>query len=106
MKKILVMTLIAGLGLSGLTGCNDGAKKGAETDFQYSIDQFADIEVLRYRIPGWGMIRWQEIYRILYDINYTGPMIIEHEDPVFDGPLREQGLKMGLSYLRQFDIPE
>ena len=36
MKKILIMTLIAGLGLSGLTGCNDGAKKGAETDFQYS----------------------------------------------------------------------
>ena len=30
MKKILVMTLIAGLGLSGLTGCKNGAAQGGK----------------------------------------------------------------------------
>lgn len=59
----------------------------------------------KYRIPGWGMINWKEIYKILFDVKYEGPMIIEHEDPVFDGPYRPQGLKMGLEYLRKLDIP-
>lgn len=59
----------------------------------------------RYRIPGWGEIKWKEVYKILYDINYNGPIIIEHEDPVFDGELRPVGLKMGHDYLRQFELP-
>jgi len=59
----------------------------------------------RYRIPGWGEINWQEIYKVLFDAKYDGPIIIEHEDPVFDGELRPQGLKMGIDYLRKLDIP-
>jgi len=59
----------------------------------------------RYRIPGWGHIDWREIYKVLYDIGFNGPVIIEHEDPVFDGELRPVGLKMGHDYLRQFDLP-
>jgi sugar phosphate isomerase/epimerase len=58
----------------------------------------------RYRLPGWGMIDWLGIFRILYDLKYTGPVIIEHEDPVFDGDLRYDGLRMGYKYLRQFMI--
>ena len=56
----------------------------------------------RYRIPGWGQVKWQEIFKILYDISYDGCIIIEHEDPVFDGEMRPQGLKMGLDYLKQY----
>ena len=59
----------------------------------------------RYRIPGWGHVNWQEIYKTIYDINFNGPIIIEHEDPVFDNELRPVGLKMGHDYLRQFDLP-
>ena len=58
----------------------------------------------RYRIPGWGMIDWLGVFKALYDIKFSGPMVIEHEDPVFDGELREQGLAMGLRYLQQFFI--
>ena len=98
MKKILVMTLIAGLGLSGLTGCNNGAKKGTETDFQYSIDQFADIEVLRYQIPGWEALSLQQkeyIYHlceaakagrdIIWEQNFKYNLRIRHAlEAVFD----------------------
>ena len=66
----------------------------------------------RYRMPGWGMIDWKGLFSALYDINYAGPIIIEHEDPVFGGdrsengldlgPKTETGLKLGLRFLRQF----
>ena len=60
----------------------------------------------RYRIPGWGQVKWRELFKIFYDAKYTGPVIIEHEDPVFDGELHVQGLKMGHDFLRQFDVPK
>ena len=59
----------------------------------------------RYRIPGWGEIDWKAIYKTFYDIGFDGPVFIEHEDPVFDGNLRAQGLKMGLTHLRSLEIP-
>jgi sugar phosphate isomerase/epimerase len=52
------------------------------------------------------------VFRALFDIDYSGPMIIEHEDPVFGGdlsefgltlgPRTEAGLRLGLRYLRRF----
>ena len=66
----------------------------------------------RYRLPGLGQIEWKDVFRALYDIDYRGPMIIEHEDPVFGGdrseaglklgPKTEAGLSLGLRYLRRF----
>jgi sugar phosphate isomerase/epimerase len=66
----------------------------------------------RYRLPGLGQIDWKNVFGALYDIDYRGPMIIEHEDPVFGGdrseaglklgPKTEAGLKLGLKYLRRF----
>lgn len=56
----------------------------------------------RYRIPGWGDIDWQKIFSVLYDVGFDGPMVIEHEDPIFDGELRPRGLEMGLAHLKQF----
>ena len=53
MKKSILMALTTFLGLSALTGCNNGPSTADGDGFRYSIDQFADIEVLRYRIPGW-----------------------------------------------------
>jgi len=58
----------------------------------------------RYRIPGWGDINWQKFIASLYDVGYKGDLIIEHEDPVFGGELTDEGLKLGLRYLRQFTI--
>lgn len=48
--------MVAGIGLA-LTSC--GSKTG-NPDFQYSIDEFADIEVLRYQIPGWEDLTLQQ----------------------------------------------
>jgi Peptidase family M49. len=48
------MLIIAGLGLS-LSACSE-----KESEFKYSIDQFADIEVLRYQIPGWDDLSFNQ----------------------------------------------
>ena len=37
------------------------------------------------RIPGLGDAPWPEIFSNLYRVGYDGPIIIEHEDRVFEG---------------------
>lgn len=55
-KKLLVYTL----GLSAmLTGC-DGGRKTAEDGFRYTVDEFADIKIMRYRIPGWDSLTFRQ----------------------------------------------
>ena len=61
-----------------------------------------DVGWWRYRIPGWGKIDWKEIFKALNDIKFNKSMVIEHEDPVFGGQRTDEGLKLGLRYLRQF----
>jgi len=53
----------------------------------------------RYRLPGLGEIDWQKLIATLYDIDYKGDIAIEHEDPVFNGKRRKQGLEMGYKHL-------
>jgi len=48
------MLAIAGIGLT-MTACNE-----KKSEFKYSIDQFADIEVLKYEIPGWDELSFQQ----------------------------------------------
>lgn len=42
------MLTIAAMGLAVSCGSKEG-----EPEFKYSIDEFADIEILRYQVPGW-----------------------------------------------------
>ncbi len=56
MRLIKAMIIAGGLGLM-LTSC--GSKTG-DPQFKYSIDEFADIEVLRYQIPGWEDLTLQQ----------------------------------------------
>ncbi|MFA5324617.1 MAG: dihydrofolate reductase [Bacteroidales bacterium] len=42
------MLLVFGLGFM-LSSCSE-----KEVEFKYSVDEFADIEVLRYQVPGWN----------------------------------------------------
>ena len=46
-SKMLMTSALAAL----VASC--GQKKEAETDFKYTVDQFADLKVMRYKIPGW-----------------------------------------------------
>ena len=56
MRFLKAMMIITGLGLV-LTSC--GSKTG-DPDFKYSIDEFADIEVLRCQVPGWEDLTLQQ----------------------------------------------
>lgn len=44
------MAMIAGLA-AALVSCSDKAARNGE--FKYLIDEFADLKIMRYRIPGW-----------------------------------------------------
>ena len=55
----------------------------------------------RFRMPGRGVVNWQKVMGFLQDIGYQGPVHIEHEDPVYHGDRFEEGLRIGLKYLRQ-----
>ena len=56
MKLVKTMILTTGLGLA-LTSC--GSRTG-DPQFNYSVDEFADIEVLRYQVPGWEELSLQQ----------------------------------------------
>ncbi len=64
----------------------------------------------RYRIPGFGEVKWPEVFTVLMDAGYEGSMNIEHEDETYgrtlpDGNFSEEfktGFRMGLRYLRQY----
>ena len=54
----------------------------------------------RYRIPGFGVVDWPGFFSALYEIGYDGGTAIEHEDGVFSGARRADGLKLGYNYLK------
>lgn len=56
MNILKKMMIVAGLGLT-LTACTEKEK---EAEFAYCIDQFADLQILRYRIPGWEDLSLQQ----------------------------------------------
>ena len=53
----------------------------------------------RFRMPGYGDADWKAIFTALSDIKYDGDIIIEHEDPTYEG---EEGLRRGIKFLRQY----
>jgi sugar phosphate isomerase/epimerase len=50
------------------------------------------------RMPGLGDIDWSEIFSGLYRVGYNGPVIIEHEDRVFEGS--DENIKRGFLLAR------
>ncbi|MCT4623618.1 MAG: dihydrofolate reductase, partial [Schleiferiaceae bacterium] len=102
MKKYLSIVAAGALAVS----CGQPAEESSETleaemkteehahgdkDFKWSVDRFADIEVLRYQIPGWDQLTAQQrIYTyylveaglagrdIIWDQNYRHNLSIRH----------------------------
>lgn len=62
-------------------------------------DQYLDQGWWQFRMPGYGDADWKSIFVALSDIKYDGAIVIEHEDPTYDG---EEGLRRGYKFLRQF----
>lgn len=56
MRLFKIFAMTAGLGLA-LAACK--SEKQAE-EWKYSIDEFADIEVLRYQVPEWDSLSFQQ----------------------------------------------
>lgn len=81
---------------------------------QFGAKNKWDMGWWRYRIPGLGQLDWKELFKALLDIGYNGPVVIEHEDPVFCGAPSELGLvlgektrtslRWGLGFLRGFPL--
>ncbi|MDB5076508.1 MAG: IolE [Chloroflexi bacterium] len=55
----------------------------------------------RYRVPGYGAIDWRAFVSTLWETGYTGPLSIEHEDPIWEGNVGnvKTGLGLGQRYL-------
>lgn len=57
MKNITKM-LITLASTAGVMACSQGEKKSS--DFKYLIDEFADIKIMRYQIPGWDNLSFKQ----------------------------------------------
>ena len=54
----------------------------------------------RFRMPGMGDVDWRRVFKAFCDVGYDGPVVIEHEDPVFGGDRWGEGVLRGASYLQ------
>ena len=55
-KTVFKMIAFAGLAATSLS-CGD---KAAEQDFKYLVDEFADLKIMRYQVPGWEGLTLQQ----------------------------------------------
>ena len=56
MKFITKMITFAGMA-AALISCSD---KAAQKDFRYLVDEFADLKIMRYQVPGWDALTLQQ----------------------------------------------
>lgn len=71
----IVFKMIVSLGaVAVLLSCNNTPKEGPETgDFKYLLDEFADLKIMRFQVPGWEdlSLRQKEyIYHLSEAANY------------------------------------
>ncbi|NLG51204.1 MAG: sugar phosphate isomerase/epimerase [Chloroflexi bacterium] len=75
-------------------------------DTEIFADEFSRVGIYgrgwwRYRIPGLGEVDWDAITTALVEVGYNAGVVIEHEDPVFAGERFDEGLAIGLKFLKQ-----
>lgn len=54
------MLLIAGVGLLACSCADNNKTKSEQENFKYLIDEFADLKIIRYQIPGWDDLTLQQ----------------------------------------------
>jgi len=82
MKKAVLFMGIS-IAASLFTGCNEKSTKN-ETVFNYSVERFADLEILRYKIPGFETLTLQQ-KQLLYHLSEAALM---GRDILFDQNFR------------------
>jgi dipeptidyl-peptidase III len=75
MKKIILMSLLTGL--FGLYSCENQKKTN---DFNYVVDQFADLQILRYQVPGFEELSLKQ-KELVYYLNQAA---LEGLDIIYD----------------------
>lgn len=65
MNKIIRIAMVLASAVVAVSSC-DNAKTRGEADFKYLVDQFADIRVMRYKIPGWDQLTLQQKEYVYY----------------------------------------
>ena len=63
MNKFLISTLTVAV---AMTSCTNQNAKTEDAPFEYSVDKFADVEVLRYRVPGFEDLTLKQKELIYY----------------------------------------
>ena len=104
------------------SGCNMPGKEGKNDDFVYQIDQFADIKIMRYQVPGFEELSVQQkklIYYlseaalsgrdIIWDQNYEYNLFIRRtlEKIVanYEGDRESENFKNFMVYLKRRSPP-
>ena len=59
MKFLGKMFTIAGMA-AALVSCSDKAVENESGDFRYLMDEFADLKIMRYQVPGWDGLTLQQ----------------------------------------------
>lgn len=81
MNKKLKLTILSGVFLSAsLSSCDSTDKTAKESakSFNVSVDSFANLEILRYQVPGWDQLRLEQktLAYYLYQAALSGRDII------------------------------
>ena len=87
MKFLVKMISIAGMA-AALVSCSD---KAAENDFRYLVDEFADLKIMRYQVPGWDGLSLQQkeyVYHLAEASKY-GRDIIWMQNCRYNLPIRK-----------------
>ncbi|MEH6536381.1 MAG: dihydrofolate reductase [Psychroserpens sp.] len=71
LKFILVLSIMAGLMFSCGESAENTTNVEVKKEFDYNVEQFADIKVLRYQIPGWENLTLKE-QKLVYYLTQAG----------------------------------
>ncbi len=55
----------------------------------------------RFRVPGWGDVKWKKVMSALLSVGYNYVLSFEHEDPVMS---REDGCEKAIEFLKPLII--
>ena len=70
-KSLLIAIFISAFLLNCTTEKEDYYTPSSEDDFEYKIDEFADLKVIRYQIPGWDELTLKE-KKLVYYLTQAG----------------------------------
>ena len=118
-KSLLIVIFISALLFNCNTDTGDYYVPTSGSDFEYKVDEFADLKVIRYQIPGWDELTLKEkklVYYltqaglagrdIMYDQNYRHNLEIrsalENIHAKFDGDRSSENWKEFKTYLKRF----